>query len=249
MSALVERQSHHGARATGATSANQVILAAIRRQRGLILTFTVAFPLLFYTLLMALLVARFGQLPNYVTPYNWLGNIAGIVAGTSSLSDVIRIGMDEWLLEIGSMNHAYGNGVSEWSLLVIPHKLAIMMGIGALVGLNFALLADQPASTSVQRQHFRSLRSGLLTSIGALCASLTGVTLYWVICHSGPTWVVSLTILGIDLETARALEPIGPAISLTGAALLVLSALWIVRDTCTDAGPKVLHPAKDAAPC
>ena len=35
--------------------------------------------------------------------------------------------LDEWLLEIGFMNYAYGRGVSEWSLLIIPHKVAIVM--------------------------------------------------------------------------------------------------------------------------
>ena len=131
--------------------------------------------------------------------------------------------MDEWLLEIGFMNYAYGRGVSEWSLLIIPHKVAIVMGIGALIGFNFALIADQPPRHRLFRQHMRSVRCGLLTSVGALGASLTGITLYWVICHSGPTWVVSLAILGVDLSAAFAIEPIGPMLSLAGVASLVVS--------------------------
>ena len=95
---------------------------------------------------MGLLVVRFGHLPNYVTPYDWFGNVWRIVVGTGSVSDILRIAADEWLLEIGFMNYAYGHGVSEWSLLIIPHKVAIVMAIGALIGLNFALIADQDAN-------------------------------------------------------------------------------------------------------
>ena len=149
------------------------VLATVRRHRALILGFTLLFPVVFYLVLMGLLVARFGHLPNYVTPYDWFGNVARIIAGTGSISDMLKIAMDEWLLEIGFMNYAYGRGVSEWSLLIIPHKVAIVMAIGALIGLNFALIADQAPATSFLRQQLRSIRCGLLTSVGALGASLT----------------------------------------------------------------------------
>ncbi len=229
--------------------ARRSVLAAVKRQRVLILAFTAGFPLVFYALLMALLVMRFGHLPNYVTSYDWLVNVSRIIAGTGSISDMLRIGMDEWLLEIGFMNYSYGLGVSEWSLLIIPHKLAIMMGIGALIGFNFALMADQRPAISRLRQYLRSARCGLMTSVGALCASLTGITLYWVICHSGPTWVVSLAILGIDLSTSRTLEPIGPMISFAGVATLVVSALLIIRDTRADASLQAARPTNEATPC
>jgi hypothetical protein len=191
---------------------NRSVLATIRRHRALILGFTLLFPVVFYLVLLGLLVARFGHLPNYVTPYDWFGNVARIVAGTGSISDMLKIAMDEWLLEIGFMNYAYGRGVSEWSLLIIPHKVAIVMAIGALIGLNFAL-----------------------------------------ICHSGPTWVVSLAILGVDLSAAFLIEPLGAALSLAGAAILVLSALMTIHEN-----KSALHfgqvktktaKIKEAAPC
>ena len=82
------------------------------------LGFTLLFPVVFYLVLMGLLVARFGHLPNYVTPYDWFGNVARIVAGTGSISDVLKIAMDEWLFEIGFMNYAYGRGVFNLRVLV-----------------------------------------------------------------------------------------------------------------------------------
>jgi hypothetical protein len=225
------------------------VLATVRRHRALILGFTFLFPVVFYLVLMGLLVVRFGHLPNYVTPYDWFGNVARIVAGTGSISDMLKIGMDEWLFEIGFMNYAYGRGISEWSLLIIPHKVAIVMAIGALIGFNFALIADQAPATTFLRQQIRSIRCGLLTSAGALGASLTCITLYWIICHSGPTWVVSLAILGIDLSAAFALEPLGATLSLAGVAILVLSALLTIYENQSALNFREAKAVKEAAPC
>ena len=226
-----------------APTARHFITATMRRHWGLILGFTVLFPVAFYLVLMGFLMLRFGELPNYVTPYNWFGNIARIVAGTDSLSDIVRISMDEWLLEIGFMNYGYGRGVSEWSLLIIPHKVAIVAAIGALIGFNFALLADQPATGTLVQQQARSVRCGMMTAVGALLASLTCITLYWIICHSGPTWVVSLAILGLDLSTTWALEPLGATLSLTGGGLLLLSAALSIYENRGHAIDKTLASA------
>ena len=225
------------------------VLATVKRHRALILGFTLLFPVFFYLALMGLLVVRFGHLPNYVTPYDWLGNVWRIVEGTGSISDVLKITMDEWLLEIGFMNYAYGRGVSEWSLLIIPHKVAIVMAIGALIGFNFALIADQAPAVSFLRQQIRSIRCGLMTSAGALLACLTCITLYWIICHSGPTWVVSLAILGIDLSTTFALEPLGATLSLAGVAILVLSALLTIYENHSVLNFREATAVKEASPC
>jgi hypothetical protein len=224
-------------------------LASVKRHRALILGFALLFPIIFYLVLMGLLVVRFGHLPNYVTPYDWLGNVWRIVVGTGSLSDIVKIAMDEWLLEIGFINYAYGKGVSEWSLLIIPHKLALVMAIGALIGVNFALIAEQTPATTTLRQQVRSIRCGLMTSVGALLASVTAITLYWIICHTGPTWVVSLAILGIDLSTTWAIEPLGATLSLAGAAVLVLSALLTIYENHSATRSRQANPIKEAAPC
>jgi hypothetical protein len=249
MTILAAREAHRGLWAAADRAPDHSVLATVRHHRSLILGFTLLFPVFFYLVLMGLLVARFGHLPNYVTPYDWFGNVWRIIQGTGSVSDMVRISMDEWLLEIGYMNYAYGRGISEWSLLIIPHKVAIVMAIGALVGFNFALIADQRPAGTFLRQQIRSVRCGLLTSVGALFASLTCITLYWIICHSGPTWVVSLAILGIDLSTSFALEPIGPALSLAGAALLALSALLTIYERRAAAGVGPLQSTRETTPC
>ena len=84
-------------------------------------------------------------------------------------------------------------------------------------------------------------------------ASLTCITLYWVICHSGPTWVVSLAILGVDVSSAFAIEPLGATLSLAGAAILVLSALLTIYENQSAANPGQVKAKtakiKEAAPC
>lgn len=225
-----------------------IVLATLGRQRTLFLAVTLGFPLLFYAFLLALMVVRFGELPNYVTPYNWIAGVSRIVASTGSLADMVPIILNEWLLEIGYINYAYGHGVSEWSLLIIPHKFVLVTLIGALVGLNFAAIADQQPAGSAIRQSLRTVRCGLMTSVGALCAGLIGVTLFWVVCHSSPSWVVSLAILGIEVPTSLALEPIGPAISMAGLALLILSLWLTVRDR-RRADTPISWRAKEPAPC
>jgi hypothetical protein len=232
-----------------ASAAPRFALASVKRHSALILACALLFPVVFYLVLMGVLVVRFGHLPNYATPYDWLGNVWRIVLSTGSFSDILKIAMDEWLLEIGFMNYAYGKGVSEWSLLIIPHKLVLVMAIGALVGINFALIADQAPAMTAWRQQARAIRCGLLTSAGALFASVTSITLYWIVCHSGPTWVVSLAILGIDLSTTSAIEPLGAALSFAGAAILVLSALLTIYENHETARAVRAKPIKEAAPC
>jgi hypothetical protein len=250
MSVLAMHHARSGRAADGNESIARIVLGAMTRHRRLFLSVTFGFPVFFYFALLAVMVVRFGDLPNYVTAYNWFAGVARIIASTGSVSDMVPIILNEWLLEIGYMNYAFGHGVSEWSLLIIPHKLAMMIMIGALVGLNFALVADQTPAGSPFQQSVRSIRCGLMTSVGALGASLIGITLFWVVCHSSPSWVVSLAILGVEVSTSLALEPVGPLISLAGVAMLAVSALLIVRDGRSAIAP-ISWPRKqkEPAPC
>jgi hypothetical protein len=201
------------------------------RSRAVIIAFALAFPVVFYLALLATLVSQYGHLPNYVTPYDWIANVLRIIHGTRSVSDMVPIILNEWLIEIGYMDYAYGHGVADWSLAIIPHKLVIMSLAGALVGLNFALLSERQAARTVAQQCVQACRSGFLTSMGAFCAGLTSMTVFSVACCAVPTWAGSLTMLGVNTALAFAIEPFGPIASLLGLAALVVSALWIVRDT------------------
>jgi hypothetical protein len=222
---------------------------ALRRQRTLFLAVTLAFPFVFNLLLLGAMVLRFGNLPNYVAVEDWFGNVAGIVAGTRSVADMLPIILDEWVIEIGYMNYAFGLGVSEWSLLVMPHKFLMVVMIGALIGVNVALVADQEASGSLWLQTLRSVRSGLVMSVGALAAGLASITLFWIVCHSGPSWVVSLAVLGLDIPTALRLDPMGPALYTAGLTTLTLSTILILRDGRAAAIDAQSRPAVGDASC
>ncbi len=220
----LERNYRHSA-------AMWTMMSGLIRWRVVIIACAIGFPIVFYLALLGTLVIQYGHLPNYVTRYDWIANILRIIHGTRSVADMVSIILNEWLLEIGYMDYAYGHGVADWSLAIIPHKLAIMSLAGALIGLNVALLLERQTARTTSQQCVQACRSGLLTSMGAFCAGLTSMTVFSVACCAAPSWAGSLTVLGVETSLAFAIEPFGPIASLLGLAALVVSALWIVRDT------------------
>jgi hypothetical protein len=134
---------------------------------------------------------------------------------------MIPIMLDEWLIETGSMNYAYGHGVAEWSFVVVPGKAAVMLAIAMLAATIAVLLRAVRKSCPV------SLR--LAASVGAaggtLVAGLASMTITWVVCCAAPTWVVGLAVLGMSVTTAFALQPFGGWLALLGIALLSMIAL------------------------
>jgi len=252
MSAVAEHEEGLAVPHEAAVRRRGPALAAFRclaRRRRLILASALGFPPAFYLLLLGVLAARFGHMPNYVTPYDWFDNVLRIIHGTRSVADMVPIILDEWLLEIGYMDFDYGHGIAEWSLSIIPHKLVVLALIGALVGVNVALLAEQNPVGTAARQCANAARSGILASLGTLCASLTSVTLFSVACCATPTWVASLTVLGLGTSTAFAIEPFGPVAALAGIAVLMLSAWLIARDGGMAPDAEAARREKEAAPC
>jgi len=205
-------------------------LLCVSRRRAFILSFAVGFPIAFYLLLIGILVVEYGHLPNYFTGYDWFANVLRIIRSTGSIADMLPIILDEWLFEIGYMDYDYGHGIADWSLSILPHKLAIMSLTGALVGLNIALLAERQQARSLAQICVRAGRGGLLTGLGALFSGLTAATVFSVACCAAPSWAGSLVVLGVETSLAFALQPFGPVISLVGIAALVLSAFWLVDD-------------------
>jgi hypothetical protein len=224
MSTIAVRQTYREA------GALHTVMTGLVRCRGLVVAFAVGFPIAFYLLLLAALVLEYGHFPNYVTPYHWIGNVWRVIAGTPSVVDMVPIILDEWLLEIGYMNYDYGHGLADWSLSIIPHKLAIITLTGALIGLNVGLLLDRQTAGTLSHQCVQAGRSGFLTSVGALCAGLTSATVFSVAHCAAPSWVGSLAVLGVETSLAFAIEPFGPIASQLGIAALIVSALLIVRD-------------------
>jgi hypothetical protein len=218
-------------------------------RRFIIAAFAIGFPIVFYLALLAILVIQYGHLPNYMTRYDWIANVLRIIHGTRSISDMVSISMDEWLLEIGYMDYAYGHGIADWSLSIIPHKLAIMSLAGALIGLNVVLLCERQAARTVSQQCVQACRSGFLTSLGALCAGLTSATVFSVACCAVPSWAGSLAVLGVETSLAFALEPFGPAASILGLVALAGSALWLFHDRNVVRRFTSLQSSQGAASC
>jgi hypothetical protein len=220
------------------------------RLRTCIVAFALGFPLVFYLLLLAAVLIQYGHLPNYLTPYNWISNVLRIVAGTRSVADMVPIILDEWVVETGYMDFDYGHGIADWSLSIIPHKLAILSLAGALIGLNFALLLGRKTAGRRLQQGVQACRFGLLAGAGALCASLTNATVFSVVHCASPSWVGSLAVLGFDSYDVFAIEPFGSLICLLGLAMLAASALLIARDSrAAGSADARRRRVREAAPC
>lgn len=170
---------------------------------------------------IALLVIRFQTFPNYLTVHDWLGNVGRIFRKTPSIADRISISLDEWWIEIGSMNFDYGHGVSEWSFVLMPSKVAIMLAIALLLATNVVLLR------AVRNSCPLSARLSALTVAGGatLLSGMSTMTITWVVCCAAPTWVVGLAVAGVSVATAFAIAPIGNWLMLFGLASLAAVAL------------------------
>jgi hypothetical protein len=204
------------------------VLREIRASLLLWLALLVAFFAAFPLLQLALLIVRFQELPNYLIVHDWPGNIARIVRMTPSIADMVSIMRDEWLIEIGSMNFAYGHGIAEWSFVLVPAKAGVTLVIALLLATNVVLLR------AVRKTCPLSARLGASAAAagGALLAGAATMTITWVVCCAAPTWVVGLAVLGVSVATAFALQPIGGWLSLFGIVLLAAIAAALVR--CPD---------------
>ncbi len=204
-------------------------LACLRREvlarSWLWLSVVAAFFVGFHGLQLAALMVRFEAWPNYVTVHDWPANVARIVRSTPAISDMIPIILDEWLVEVGSMNYSFGRGIAEWSFVLIPGKAAVVLGIGVLVATNLVLLLAAWKTCGVSAR----LGSSAATGAGALVAGAASTTITWVVCCAAPTWVVGLSVMGVGVTTALALQPFGGWLSLLGLSALVASAILILR--------------------
>ena len=179
------------------------------------------FAILFQVLMMLALIIRFQAFPNYVTGYNWPGNVAWIIQSTPSWSDMLPIIWEEWLIEIGKMNYDYGTGISEWSLNVVPSRLLVLCVLGALISLCLSLVRRESCGAGASS----TLRA--TTGLGALLVAMTNATMSWVVCCATPSWVVGLAMLGLGVSTSLALETLGPVLSGSGFAILVALILYL----------------------
>jgi len=186
---------------------------------GLIIGFFFAFHLW----QLVLLVLSFGDLPNYLTIHPWPANIARIVRMTPSVADMIPIMLDEWLIEIGSMNYDYGHGIAEWSFVVMPAKAAIVLLMSVLVATIVILMRAVHESCPL----LAWIAALIGAAVGAFTAGLATMTITWVAHCGTPTWVVGLSIMGVDYATSFAIEPFGSWLTLFGISLLSMVAIGL----------------------
>src|SRR5262245_58507473 len=204
-------------------------LACLRREflarSWLWVSVVAAFFMSFHGLQLATLMVRFEAWPNYVAVHDWPANVARIVRLTPAISDMIPIILDEWLVEVGSMNYSFGRGIAEWSFVLIPGKAAVVLGIAALVATNLVLLRAAWKTCGI----FAPFGSSVATGAGALIAGAAVTTITWVVCCASPAWVVGLAVMGVGVTMALALQPFGGWLLLLGLSTLVTSAILLLR--------------------
>jgi hypothetical protein len=218
-------------------------LGAIRPRFGRWLLIALATMGVYYAALLAVLVVRFETWPNYVVAYDWPGNITRIVRSTPSLADTLSIAQNEWLLEIGHMNISFGRGISEWSLTLVPPKMAAIVLLGALLASVWALSAERRRACALRADGGTVVASGL----GAGLIGLTGATMTWVVCCSTPTWIVGLAMLGMSVATANWLEPAGTFLGIAGFALLGAAVARLAHDLAAGRGAPAVSTGALAA--
>jgi len=189
------------------------------------LSITVGFVLIYYVAQLLVLELRFGHWPNYINFYDYPDNVGHIIRLTPSALDMISIIADEWLLEVGFMNYDFGHGVAEWSLAILPAKLLAVTLLGAVIGFDWLLWRRVRRVCSPVQRPVALGAAGT----GAVLFGITNISLTWVVCCATPSWVVSLTLLGLDSAVSLSLQPYGVWLALTGALLSAGVTLWLVR--------------------
>ena len=191
----------------------------VRLNLGAIIAVALIGTLLYYLILMAALVVRFDNLPNYINSYDWWFHIKRIWVSTPSVLDTISIVQDEWLYEIGFMNYDFGIGISEWSLFINPTKVSAVFILGVSVAINFFLIRANNRVCSLTTGR----TSQVATGFGASLVALGSITMSWVVCCSTPTWVVGLAMMGLGVSVSLWLEPIGIWVNVIGFAMLLFA--------------------------
>ena len=189
---------------------------------------SLAFALCYYLILIAALMIRFDNFPNYLNAFDWRFNMERIWRSTPSLLDSLSIMRDEWLFEVGFMNYDFGRGISEWSLFIAPMKVLGVILLGAGVSANFLFLRATNRVCSLRAAR----SSGVAAGLGTTFVSLASITMSWVVCCSTPTWVVGLAMMGLGVSTSLWLEPVGIWVNMFGY-LFLLVAMYIAASRAT----------------
>jgi hypothetical protein len=211
-----------------------VLSDTIRRQRRTWLALTLGLALLYHLGLVASASISTGHIPNYVRFYDWPADVLRIIETTPSVFDMPPIINDEWLIELGAMNYHYGHGIAEWSLAIIPSHVLIALLFSALVATNILLYRRSRGTCLLAERGAGATATGL----GAVFVGTANITMTWVACCSTPSWVVGLSLLGVESSSAFVLLPYGNALTGIGFAVLALSTGWLAW-RCTPRPPRL----------
>lgn len=180
----------------------KTILAVAGRTLGLIA--------LYYAALLAVVVLRFGQLPDFAKLHSWWTNVMVLINHTPTLGLALKLAAREPLVEVGRMLPDLP--AVEWSVSVVPLKfLAVAVTALALVlWRRRAVACRVPPGASV------------LTGGGAAVTAFASATVGWIACCAFPNWTVLVAMGGLWIPTAMELEPWGAVMIAAGLALLTV---------------------------
>jgi len=208
---------------TGAMTTLEVLRDTVGKHRRAWLALTLGFTVLYHTGLLASASFSTGHLPNYIRFYDWPANVWRIIRSTPALADMPAIINDEWLIETGALNYDYGHGIAEWSLAIIPSHVLVALLLGALLATIVLLLRRSRVICPLAERG----ASATATGVGALFVGTANITMTWVACCATPSWVVGLSLLGIETSSAYALLPYGDALTGGGFAALAATVWWL----------------------
>jgi hypothetical protein len=200
-----------------------VLRETVAKSRRAWLAMTVGFSVLYYLGLLASASLSTGHLPNYIRFYDWPANVLRIIHSTPSVSDMLPIISDEWLIETGAINYQYAHGIAEWSLAIMPTHVAVTLLLAALVATTFLLLRRSRDYCPIAERGAGATATG----VGVLFVGTANITLSWVACCATPSWVVGLALVGIETSSAFALLPYGGALLVAGFAVLAATGYWL----------------------
>ena len=192
----------------------------LRERVGQWLAISTGFTLAYYAALLGAMMLRFTVVPNYGHLYDAPSAYATIWRSTPSLRDALHIMADEPLFELGYAMPEFG--IAEWSLTVtLPNLLRVGLVSALLACFVLLVKAARRAGCAISRRSTAAAGGG--ASVLALCsASLT-----WVVCCATPSWIVALSILGVSLSVADAVEPFEHALLALG--LLATSTAIVLQ--------------------
>ena len=169
----------------------------------------------YQALILAILVAGLGGVPNYLRLYPAWENARRIVRLTPSATDVIVLVGREPILEYGRRPPIFG--VAVWSFELTWSSLLFFVSFSALVGLYLGIGGLAPGWGTVG-----SLSgAGVVGLLGASVSSLT---------HCGlGSFGVLLAVSGVSATTLQWFQGLEPVLIPAGYALIVLAIVARAR--------------------